>query len=103
MSNDIFSFVSRFPAWSFKGVTDVGFLPPPCSPLFVIKYLFFLGNNMSYDASMIYKDGAEPGGPPSVTPLNDEGLPPVTQEKTLTLISTKINGKTPRPLTYSED
>jgi hypothetical protein len=30
MSIDIFSFVPRLSAWSFKGVTDVGF--PPASP-----------------------------------------------------------------------
>jgi hypothetical protein len=73
-------------------------------PLPVLRFLLDCngkGNNIFCDASMIYKNGAEPGGPPSVTPLSDEGLPPVTQEKSSTLISFKIK-KTPRPLKFLE-
>jgi hypothetical protein len=100
MSNDIFSFVPGLSAWSFKEVTDVGFLPPPCSPLFVEMYCdCYKRDNIFCDECVITKNGAEPGGPPSVTPLNDVGLPPVSQENTSMLISVKINRKTPRPLT----
>ena len=58
--NEAFSSIPGLPAWSFQGVTNVGCLPPPCSP----------------DPS-----DREPGGPPYVTPWNDGGLPPVTQKR----------------------
>ena len=58
--DDAFSSIPRLPAWSFQRVTDGWCLPPPCSSALT--------------------SGSQ-GVPHSVTPWNDEGLPPGISEK----------------------
>jgi hypothetical protein len=54
----ISSSIPSLPAWSFQRVITGGSQPPPCSP----------------------RLRSGPGGPPTITQWNDEGLPAVTQK-----------------------